>query len=46
MLRRIFEPAAAQRLVKIDQIEQARVLGLDEILPGVVKGLPGGEDVE
>ena len=42
-LRRIFLPAAAQRLVKIDQIEQPRVLGLDEILPRVVQILLGGE---
>ncbi len=42
----MFLPAAAERLVEIDQIEQARVFGLDEILPRVVIGLLGGENVE
>ena len=42
-LRRVFPPTATQRLIKINQIEQPRVLRLDEILPRVVQVLLGGE---
>ena len=46
LLRRVFPPTAAQRLIKVDQIEQPRVLRLNEILPRIVKVLLGGEHVQ
>ena len=46
LLRRVFPPTAAQRLVKVNQIGQPGELRLDEILLRVVKVLLRGEDVE